>query len=230
RTAAPTCRSTSPRCRRWRSPSGPTAPPPSRPTRCATAARAAPASSSDGWTRTTAGSWPPPATTTCWRCCARANRWAPRSPCGRPRRATAPHSEPGTGRPVRAPGSGQSELAGEPFDVRGDLVVGAVRQPEQHLGDAQVAPAGQFVRVGLEIQGDDLRCAVPAGIGPDVLQQLDRFVDVDVARRGDPAVGGAGDPLEVLLGAGRADQHRDVRLHRLRPCPTRPEADELALI
>ena len=55
-----------------------------------------------------------------------------------------------------------------------------------------------------------LREAVAAGGRPDVLQLPPRAVDVEVAGRGDPAVGTAGDPLEVLLGTGGADQHRDV--------------------
>src|SRR6185312_14184177 len=56
------------------------------------------------------------------------------------------------------------------------------------------------------------------------------FVDVEVARRGDPAVGAAGDPLEVLFGARGTHQHRDVRLHRLGPGPAWPELDELTVI
>src|SRR6201999_3486183 len=96
----------------------------------------------------------------------------------------------------------------------GDLVFVAVGQAEQNLGDAEIGPPGQLLRIRLEVQRDDLRGAVAARRGPAVLQQLDRLVDVDVTRRGDPAVGAAGDPLEVLLVTRRTDEHRDGRLDR----------------
>jgi len=48
------------------------------------------------------------------------------------------------------------QLAGEPFDVGRDFVLWLVGQAEQHLGHAEVGPAGQLVRIGFEVEGDDL--------------------------------------------------------------------------
>ena len=122
------------------------------------------------------------------------------------------------------------QLPGQPFHVGGDLVFGTVRQAEQHLGHPELGPAGELLRHRLEVQRHDLRSPFAAGRSPAVLQKLHRLVDVEVARRGDPAVGAAGDPLEVLLVSGRAHQHRDVWLHRFGPGPAGPEVDELAVV
>src|SRR3954470_10305178 len=103
-----------------------------------------------------------------------------------------------------------SELAGQALHVGGDLVFVAVRQAEEDFRYAECGTARQFLAIRFEVQGHDLRRALPAGRGPGVLQQLHRLVDVEVTRGGDPAVRAARDPLEVLFGARRAHQYRNV--------------------
>ena len=116
---------------------------PSRPTRCATTGRSRPASSSAGSTPTAAGSW---RTTEDEDLVALMSDGDPLGHADRGARPTATVQPRDAGRrpwPGRLDQRG--ELAGQALHVGGHLGFGLVRQPEQHLGDAELGPVRQLL-------------------------------------------------------------------------------------
>ena len=123
---------------------------------------------------------------------------------------------------LRAGSDQRGELARQSLHIGATSASGLSGSPNSTSVTPSSAQRASFSGSGLKSSATICGAPSRSGGGPGVLQQLHGRVDVEVARRGDPAVGGLGDPLEVLLGAGRADEHRDVRLDRLGPRPLGP--------
>ena len=121
-----------------------------------------------------------------------------------------PPAGPGTPRPIPAGPSGS---------------------PHRHSVTPASGPAGHVVsgRLGGD-QHPDVRGARPARRRPGLPQRGRLGADVPFPRGGQPAVGVLGDPAERLRAAARADDQRQVRLHRLGERPARPERHELPVV